>query len=128
MTPTNLSNSTEGTHAPSNDESNDVRLPRRSPRISPGHVNGSKFQKDNNGNAISVPRTEGRREIANCGATDSDIAMFEEGYDSDNDIGPFYDAVMTEEEMDDYKEDITVPLVQPALSHPMPPSMRQLMI
>ena len=64
------------------------------------HVNNVSFQRRNDGAAICVPLPLQRRNIT------LDENLCEEGYDSDCNMGPFYDAVVDEVDIDYYSEDV----------------------
>ena len=85
------------------------------------HVNNISFQRRNDGAAICVPQPLQRRNIM------VDENLCEEGYDSDCNMGPFYDTVVDEVDIDYYSEDVidfpddpTIPTVNAAIAPSIP--------
>ena len=64
------------------------------------HVNNISFQRRQDGAAICVPKPPERRTVT------IEENLFEDGYDSDCNQGPFYDAVNDEVDIEYYTEDI----------------------
>ena len=64
---------------------------------------------NNAGRSICVPKASTAR-IIHFTAQSEDYDQYKkQGYDSDGGLGPFYDAVLMEEEIDDYHEETVVP-------------------
>ena len=63
-------------------------------------MNGAAFQSTKNGDLICVTDTNTRRTIT-C---NDDLC--EEGYDSGGNIGPYFDAVLDEEDIEYYTEEV----------------------
>ena len=72
-------------------------------------INEITFQLYNNGKAICIPEPVVRRKLLNITATSIDDDDDEDGYDSDGNLGPFFDAVEDEEDIDKYVEDTLAP-------------------
>ena len=76
------------------------------PPASEINVNGAAFQSTKKGDVICVTETITRITITR----NKDLC--EEGYDSDSDIGPLFDAVSDEEYIEYHTEDFIYPLVK----------------
>ena len=89
-------------------------------------VSGVSFQTSYNGNLIFIPVAGTRRKIANLGEIEARELFFEEGYDSDDNLGQFYDTVGADDNLEDYEEDPCIDLGETILPPDAPHTVRNI--
>ena len=88
-------------------------------------VNGVSFQNNHDGNSIYIPAAGIRRKIASSGEIAAQELIFEEGYDSDDNLGPFYDEVGADDNIEDYEEAPCITLDEMIILPDIPPTVNE---